>query len=137
MLGYMTTLPTDSAATPSQAKDVVRRLVREVMNEGRLDAIDEVYAPHLAAAAKGWITPFRAAFPDVLMEIVDLIEEGDKVVGRFLCSGTHRGEWDGKPPTGRRFTNVDEVYIFRISNGRIHEAWGLEDTLSRMRQLEL
>jgi predicted ester cyclase len=42
------------------------------------------------------------------MEIVDLIAEGEKVVGRFRCSGTHLGE-----------------------------AWGIEDTRSRERQLGL
>jgi hypothetical protein len=56
------------------------------------------------------------------MEIVDLIAEGEKVVGRFRCSGTHLGPWRGRPPTGRRFERVDEVYIFRVKNGRISEA---------------
>ena len=32
------------------------------------------------------------------MEIVDLIAEGEKVVARFKCSGTHLGEWLGVPP---------------------------------------
>jgi predicted ester cyclase len=64
---------------------VVRRLVDEVFNGGRLEVIDKLYAPELAAAAKRWITPFRASFPDVHMEIVELIAEGDKVVGRFTC----------------------------------------------------
>jgi predicted ester cyclase len=64
---------------------VVRRLVDEVFNGGRLEVIDKLYAPELAAAAKRWITPFRASFPDVHMEIVELTAEGDKVVGRFTC----------------------------------------------------
>jgi hypothetical protein len=71
------------------------------------------------------------------MDIVDLIAEGDKVVGRFTCSGTHRGEWRGHAPTGRRFEAVDEVYFFELSGGRIVDAWGVEDTLGRMEQLGL
>jgi SnoaL-like polyketide cyclase len=69
------------------------------------------------------------------MEVVDLIAEGEKVVGRFHCSATNLGPWRDKPSTGRRFERVDEVYIFRIHHGRIAEAWGLEDTRSRERQL--
>jgi predicted ester cyclase len=118
-------------------KTVVRRLVAEVLNGGRLEVIDQLYAPELAPAARRWITPFRASFPDVHMEIVELIAEGDKVVGRFTCSATHLGEWLGQAPTGRRFEQVDEVAIFRFRDGRIVHAWSLEDTLGRLRQLGL
>jgi predicted ester cyclase len=118
-------------------KAVVRRLVDEVMNAGRVDVIDEIYTPELAPAAHRWIAPFRASFPDLHMATVDLIAEGGKVVGRFTCSGTHQGPWRGHPPTGRRFHHVAEVYIFTIRDGRIAHAWGLEDTHTRMRQLGL
>jgi predicted ester cyclase len=77
------------------------------------------------------------SFPDLQMEIQELIAEGDKVVGRFTCSGTHLGAWLGQPPTGRRFERVDEVAIFRFRDGRIVDAWSLEDTLGRLRQLGL
>jgi predicted ester cyclase len=120
-----------------QNKAAVRRLVDEVMNAGRMAVIDDLYAPRLATAAKRWITPFRASFPDVHMDVVELIAEGDKVVGRFKCSGTHLGEWRGHPPTGRRFEAIDEVYIFRFSAGRIVHAWGIEDTVKRLEQLGL
>jgi predicted ester cyclase len=118
-------------------KAIVRRLVDEVLNSGRLEVVDELYAPELAAAAKRWIAPFREAFPDVHMQVVELIAEDDKVAGRFLCSGTHQGTWRGHAPTGRRFERVDEVYIFRLRDGRIAHAWGLEDTHKRLRQLRL
>jgi predicted ester cyclase len=118
-------------------KRLVRRLVEEVLNDRRLDVIDELYHPRLAGAARRWIEPFLASFSDVHMRIDDLIAEDDTVVGRFSCSGTHSGDWLGHPPTGRRFTDVAEVYIFRIADGRIVRAWGLEDTLSRLRQLGL
>ena len=131
----------ETERTMSQAeqanKAVVRRLVAEVLNGGRLEAIEQLYAPELAPAARRWISPFRASFPDVHMEILDLIAEGDKVVGRFTCSATHLGDWLGHAPTGRRFERVDEVAIFRLRDGRITDAWSLEDTLSRLRQLGL
>ena len=115
-------------------KAVVRRLVDEVLNGGRLEVIEERYAPELAPAARHWITPFRASFPDARMEIVELIAEGDKVVGRFTCSATHQGPWLGHPPTGRRFDRVDEVAIFQLRDGRIVQIWSLEDNLGRLQQ---
>ncbi len=70
------------------------------------------------------------------MEVVDVIAEGDKVVGHFKCSGTHEGEWRGVPATGRRFENVDEVYIFRIQGEKLASATAVvEDDLTRLRQL--
>ena len=118
-------------------KDVVRRMVDEVMNGGNLDAIDGLYAPALTAGAREWIAPFRASFPDVHMETVELVAEGTRVVGRFRCSATNLGEWRGEAPTGSRFDDVDEVYFFTVVDGRITEAWGLEDTAARERQLGL
>lgn len=118
-------------------KQLVRRLVEEVLNDGRLDVLYELYEPRLAPATKRWIEPFLASFSGVSMRIVELVAEGDQVVGRFNCSGTHTGTWLGHPPTGRRFTNIAEVYFFRISGGRISHAWGLEDTHARLRQLGL
>jgi predicted ester cyclase len=120
-----------------EGKAVVRRLIDEVLNGGRLELIDELYSPEMAPGAHRWIAPFRESFPDVEMEIVDLIAEGEQVVGRFRCSATNLGAWRGRPPTGRRFERVDEVYIFRVRDGRIVEAWGIEDTRSRERQLGL
>lgn len=118
-------------------KDRVRRFVEEVVNGGRLEVVDELCTPEMAPGARAWVEPFRASFPDVHMEIVELVAEEDTVVGRFKCSATHLGEWRGQPPTGRRFEDVDEVYFFRLRDGRIADAWGIEDSLSRLRQLGL
>ena len=79
---------------------------------------------------------FRTAFPDWHEEIVDLVAERDKVVGRFRCSGTHQGEFLGAAPTGKRM-EVEEVFFLRTEGGRFVDFWGLEDSLSRMRQLGL
>jgi predicted ester cyclase len=119
------------------AKEVVTRLVDEVLNRGRLDLIDELYSPELAPSARKWIEPFRVAFPDVRMETVELVAEGERVVARFRCSGTQLGPWRGREPTGRRMHDIDEVYFFTVRRGRIAEAWGLEDTAKRLRQLRL
>jgi predicted ester cyclase len=118
-------------------KAVVRRLVTEVFNEGRLEVLDELCVPERAGRARVWIAPFRESFSDVQMEIVDLLAEGDRVVARFACSGTHSGVWLGHPPTHRRFRRVPEVYFFGFTENRISTAWGLEDTQRRLQQLGL
>ena len=118
-------------------KDVVRRWVEELMNQGDLDVVDELYVPLLAPSARQWVTSFRASFSDVHMEVVTLIAEGNQVVGRFTSAGTHAGPWLGHPPTRRRFHDVDEVCFFSLLNGRIVDTWGIEDTLERLRQLGL
>lgn len=118
-----------------ESKALVRRLV-EIVNGGDLEGLEEIASPEIAEAARRSIGPFRDSFPDFQMEVRDVIAEGDKVVGYFKCSGTHQGEWRGIPPSGRRFEDVDEVYIFRVEHGRLSATIAvLEDNLTRMRQL--
>jgi predicted ester cyclase len=116
-------------------KELVRRLVDEGVNRRSTAVLDEVAAGTFAEVARRWISPFRGAFPDFEMEIVTLVEEGDTVVAHFHCSGTHLGEWLGVPATGRRFENVDEIYVFRVREGKLVAAIGVEDNLTRMQQL--
>jgi hypothetical protein len=118
----------------SRPSDVVRRLVAEAINGGDLDLLEELCVEPLAPKLRQAFAEFRAAFPDWHQKIVELVTEGETVVARFRCTGTQRGAWRGLPPTERRM-KVDEVYFFRITDGRIRSLWGLEDTWTRMRQL--
>lgn len=77
-----------------------------------------------------------SAFPDAALSVEDLIADGDRVVARVTCSGTHGGEFMGSPPTGKR-VSVQEVDIFRIENGRIAEAWAAVDFFGMLTQLGL
>jgi predicted ester cyclase len=124
-------------AEPDRNKATVRRLVGEVINGGQLDVIAGLYVPAAAVRAREWIVTFRASFPDVQMEIIELIAEGGTVVGHFTCTATHTGTWLGHPPTGRRFDRIDEIGIYRLRNGKITHAWSLEDNLTRLQQLGL
>jgi predicted ester cyclase len=118
-------------------KHLVHRLV-EIVNERDFDSIDEVATGHIAREARRWVGPFRDSFPDFHMEVVEVIAEGDKVMGYFKCSGTHEGEWRGHPPTGRRFEAIDEVYVFRVEEGKLAAPIAVvEDNLTRLRHLGL
>jgi predicted ester cyclase len=116
-------------------KQLVRRLVEDVVNRRNPEALDELAAGAFAELARSWVTPFRGSFPDFTMEIVELVAEEDTVVAHMKCSGTHSAEWLGVAPTGRRFEAVDEIYIFRVRDDKLASATGVEDNLSRMRQL--
>jgi predicted ester cyclase len=123
--------------TTEHNRALVLRLV-ELVNDGNLDALHDIASGDIAREAARWIGPFRRSFPDFRMEVIDVIAETDKVVGYFKCSGTQEGEWRGHPASGRRFEAVDEVYIFRVKDGKLDSALAVvEDNLTRMRQLGL
>jgi steroid delta-isomerase-like uncharacterized protein len=126
---------------------VVRRLLDEAFNEGRLETVDETvasdfvgYDPALPepirgiAAEKDVVSGYRHAFPDLHIRIDDVIAEGDKVVTRWTARGTHRGDLWGIEPTGKEAT-VTGISIDRVEDGRIVEAWTNWDTLGMMQQL--
>jgi len=122
--------------TLAHNKELVRQLVDEVVNARDLSALDRIADGPIARAARQWIGPFRESFPDFTMRIVDLIAEGDLVVAHFKCSGTHLGAWRGRPATGRGFEDVEEIYVFRIANGKLVGTTAIvEDNLTRMKQL--
>lgn len=112
-------------------KAMVRRIV-----EGINATVDELFAPRVARRVKRLFAQFRTAFPDWQEEIVQLVTEGDAVAGRFRCSGTHRGEFLGEAPTGKRM-DVEEVFFVRVEDGKVVDFWGLEDSPGRLRQLGL
>ena len=118
-------------------KQTVRRFVDEAVNGDRDEVIDELFTDDMAAGAREWFGAFRRSFPDMHMDLLELVAEGDRMVARFACSATHSGDWRGHPPTGRRFEGVDEVYFFTFAGDRISAVWGIEDTLERFRQLGL
>jgi hypothetical protein len=58
------------------------------------------------------------------MKIVAPVADSEKVAAHSPCSGTYLGEWMGHQRTGRRFQDVDEIYIFRVSGGKLAGAFG-------------
>ena len=137
-----------SAAPGTSNKATVIRLL-DAMNTGDAElvsqTIDEVFEPdvkqHSPFEATGTqtlkenvVARLYRAFPDLHITIEDLIEEGDKVVEKDTVTGTHQGEYNGLPPTGKS-VSYSEIFIMRFVNGRIAEIWGVVDLLSQMKQL--
>src|SRR5215469_14476602 len=127
---------TEDLRTMTREENVtlVRRLVDSVINGRQLNLVDQLFVPELAEAVLQGFRSFITAFPDWREEVVDMVAEDDKIAVRFRCSGTLQGEFMGVAPNGRRH-EVDEVFFLRVRNGRFVEYWGLEDNVSRLRQL--
>jgi steroid delta-isomerase-like uncharacterized protein len=108
------------------------------------EMIDEIVEPDVknhtpveatgAQVLKELFARLHRAFPDLHVTVEDMIEEGDKVVGRNTLTGTHQGEYMGLPATGKSVT-YNEIIIFRFVNGRIAETWGVVDVFAQMKQL--
>lgn len=119
-------------------KKLVRRLCEEVYDQGKVDLVDELFAP--CVRGRNWVDRHspgpvvredfkrtfaknRAALSDVSFTIEDMIAEGDKVVVRGTYSAIHdRGEWLGMAPIGNRVRET-VIDIFRVKEGKIVEVW--------------
>jgi len=132
-----------------QNKALFRRLMEEVFDRGNISLIDELFAPDFveheelppgipagSEGVKQLSTMFRSAFPDFKATIDDMIAEGDKVVVRGTWSGTHKGEFMGIAPTGKR-VSFGVIDMVRIAGGKFVEHWGQMDNMGLMQQLGL
>lgn len=75
-----------------------------------------------------------SAFPDLVYSINDIIAEEDKVVMSLTNTATHKGTFQGIPPTGKR-VSFNAVDIFRVVDGKITDEWSFPDQLGLMQQL--
>jgi steroid delta-isomerase-like uncharacterized protein len=74
------------------------------------------------------------AFPDLHHDIVDMVAERDKVAVRMNVTGTHKGEFQGIPPTGKKLS-LHEMGFITILDGKIIEGWISSDTMRLMQQI--
>ena len=127
-------------------KAVLRRWI-EAYNERDLEAEADVLAPdyvaHVPAAPgpleglEAWRRfsgSFAEAFPDLRLTVEDIMAEGDMVAARVAFRGTHRGEFQGIPPTDKEvaFTAIE---VNRVRDGKVEEHWVELDLLGLMQQL--
>jgi steroid delta-isomerase-like uncharacterized protein len=116
------------------------------INEGNVDAAVETFAEnavdHDPAPGQGpgregfhsfWTT-LTTAFPDAHIEARHEVVDDDHVVVAYTLSGTHKGEFNGVEPTGKRI-EINGIQIGRFENGQIVERWGSSDELGIMKQI--
>ena len=139
--------PEKEQTMPTDNKSIVRRLYEEVWNKRHLEVAGELIAPSHAmqlidlpdpgigpeAYARN-VTQYVRAFPDLKFTVLDLVAENDKVVAFWNISGTHKGEFRGVAPTGKKIS-VDGITINQLANGKIMDSYVSLDMWSMMQQL--
>ncbi len=128
-------------------KFVIRRSFEELWNKGNLSLADELFTPnyehHDASSPDFGRGPesekkraalYRTAFPDLQLTIEDIIAEGQTVMARWSCRGTHKGDLSGIAPTGKQI-NISGVSVARFTGGKMVEGWVNWDALGLMQQL--
>jgi steroid delta-isomerase-like uncharacterized protein len=126
-------------------KALVQRFVEEFWNQGNMAAADElmtvdaaIFLPGRGEVSKENFKVFamtlRGAFPNWHSSVDEMIVEDNNVAERWTGRGTHQGEFQGIPPTGRQVA-VPGFVFYRISSGKISEFRGLFDGLGMLYQL--
>jgi len=115
----------------------------EAVYEQNLAALEELMAPDFVEHTlqlkglkdvKQLLTMLFKGFPDWHVTIEDIIAEGDKVWVRVKATGTHKGEYRGLAPTGKKII-LTGVQIWRIVDGKIVERTSAYDFLDFFKQL--
>jgi steroid delta-isomerase-like uncharacterized protein len=129
----------------SDPKDLIRRIFDEVINQGRMDVVDELFTEDYvdhgpmgdmvgADTFRMLIEQWRAAVPDVHCRVENIITEGDLVGWTVHTTGTHTGDQLGFPATGKRFETVS-ANIGRMRDGRACEHWAEQGMFPMLVQL--
>jgi steroid delta-isomerase-like uncharacterized protein len=129
-----------------QNKALIRRIVDEGWNRGELAIVDEAFAPDYQEhnprpgqqlgidGYKGGITMMRAAFPDLFLDLQDIVTEGDRIAVRYTLHGTHDGELMGIAGSGKRVSSAGMVFA-RLEDGQVVERGGVQDMLTLLEQV--
>jgi steroid delta-isomerase-like uncharacterized protein len=129
-----------------QNEALVQRFIDRYLNTGDRSVLDEFLTPDCqlfcnakceASDVAGYddlVTKFRAAFPDLDHTLNEVLSTDDRLAYRWTNRGTHLGEFEGIPPTGKRIEFTGTT-IFRFRDGKIAEEWTSVDLLALMEQL--
>jgi steroid delta-isomerase-like uncharacterized protein len=126
-------------------KQVARQLLEGLWSQGNLQLIDQLcdpgYSAHVPlvgrvdqAGLKQAVGLFRKAFPDLRLEVKDILAEGDKVAVHWTGTGTSKGELMGYPPNGKT-ASVHGLSVLEIKDGRIVRDWSEFDVVELMQSL--
>jgi steroid delta-isomerase-like uncharacterized protein len=124
---------------------VARRFYEEMCTGRKLDLAEELFtSDHVMHDPQVPSEPGPRGMADVVSvyqqgadgrwTIEEIFSAGDRVVVRWTGSGSHVGELNGVPPTGRPI-RVDAICIHRMADGKIAETWEVWDTLGLLQQI--
>jgi steroid delta-isomerase-like uncharacterized protein len=123
-------------------KELVRSFYAEVINEQKVDAIDELLSEDFVHngeqrgrdGQKPAVRMFLDAFPDLHNEIELILAEDDLVAAHQRWTGTHDGEFLGVAATGKK-VSFESTAVLRIAGGEIAQAWDIVDVAGLMAEL--
>jgi steroid delta-isomerase-like uncharacterized protein len=125
---------------------LVRRFIDRYLNTGDESVLGEFLTPDCrlycnakceASDPAGYddlVSKFRAAFPDLDHTVDEIMSAEDRLAYRWTNRGTHLGEFEGIPPTGKQIEFTGTT-IFRLRGGRIAEERTSVDLFALMEQL--
>jgi steroid delta-isomerase-like uncharacterized protein len=90
---------------------------------------------HGRAAIRARAVALISAFPDIHLERVDLLIDGERHADRWIMTGTHRGELFGIPPTGRKVRVEGATFTRMGAHGLVIEDIHFVDTAGLLTQL--
>lgn len=132
----------------SNSKQRLEAFMQDVFNRGDVAAADTYVDPafidhapwpgHAGTLAgfKAGLVEFRAAFPDLKVDLTRAVVEGDLVVGHLTMSGTQLGAFMGAPASGKTF-RIEAIDIIKMRDGKAVEHWGVMDAAGLAAQLGL
>jgi steroid delta-isomerase-like uncharacterized protein len=127
-------------------KEVIETFIEEVLNQKRLERANDLVKEDFVEldplpgqeqgreGLKAILQVLWAAFPDMHWVVKETVAEGEKVVTRFVWTGTHRGVFLGVPATGKS-VEVKGVVMDRLADGKMADSRILMDTMGLMQQL--
>ncbi len=105
--------------TPSaDPRAVFEQAVRELFNQGHLEAAERLFAPGFAAEERRFTQVVRGAFPDLVIELDRLVQDGPWVAVHWTARGTHRGDFGDLQATGRHAT-WSGAWFWKVERGQI------------------
>jgi steroid delta-isomerase-like uncharacterized protein len=136
----------NNSLTIQEAEALVEKDMK-VYNEGRLDLADEYIAENYVEHTAGYpedvkgiegfkkqVTYWRNHYPDFKVTKEELIVKGNRIVWRWIMTGTDKGTNREVPPTGKKI-NVEGVGIIQVVNGKFVERLMYFNELSVLKQL--
>lgn len=130
-------------------KEVIRRLYQQVWNERKLEVLDQLISKTHALSDtmmvgasvgpevyKRNVKRFVTAFPDLHFTVEDYVTEKDKVVASWSVTGTHKGEFIGIAPTGKKIC-LSGITIHQLADGKILDSFAIWDALGLLQQMDI
>ena len=72
-------------------KAIVRRYIEEVINQYKVELVDELFAPEMREQVRSYLPGADSPFPDAREEVKDMVAEGNTVIVRWNFKGTQKG----------------------------------------------